>query len=223
MCEVGSVAEPSPLTKANLVILVWVKKALYKPKPSPKLVLAFAPVLLTVADLKDDEPSEPKPMKLLLAFGPAVLIIICHPGGHVAAVSVPRLHEDVPDTVYPLLHVGWHVDPLAIELVQSPKAPFVGAAYASQGFAEHVAAVSVPALHEDVPDTVYPALHVGWHDEPIPRELVQPPTPPFDGGAEASHGGGDGIRYHALGGPLVDEIPSKRAYDASHADAEANI
>ncbi len=120
MCEVGSVAEPSPLTKANLVISVWVKKALYKPKPSPKLVLAFAPVLLTVADLKDDEPSEPKPMKLLLAFGPAVLIIICHPGGHVAAVSGPRLHDDVPDTVYPLLHVGWHVDPLAIELVQSP-------------------------------------------------------------------------------------------------------
>ena len=25
---------------------------------------------------------------------------------HVAAVSVPRLHEDVPDTVYPELHVG---------------------------------------------------------------------------------------------------------------------
>ena len=80
MCEVGSVAEPSPLTKANLVILVWVKKALYKPKPSPKLVLAFAPVLLAVADLKDDDPREPKPMKLpSLDFGPAVLIIICHP------------------------------------------------------------------------------------------------------------------------------------------------
>jgi|TARA_B110000238_G_C15879923_1_gene333012 hypothetical protein len=28
-------------------------------------------------------------------------------------------------------------------------------------FAEHVAAVSVPALHDDVPDTVYPELHVG--------------------------------------------------------------
>ena len=107
---------------------------------------------------------------------------------HVAAVSVPRLHEDVPDTVYPLLHVGWHVDPLAIELVQSPAPPFVGAADASQGFAEHVAAVSVPALHEDVPDTVYPALQVGWHVDPLAIELVQSPKAPFVGAADASHG-----------------------------------
>jgi len=57
-------------------------------------------------------------------------------------------------------------------------------------FAEHVAAVSVPALHEDVPDTVYPALQVGWHVDPLPRELEQSPAPPFDGGAEASHGDG---------------------------------
>jgi hypothetical protein len=49
-----------------------------------------------------------------------------------AAVSVPRLHELVPDTVYPELHVGWHVDPLANELVQSPTPPFVGAVDASQ-------------------------------------------------------------------------------------------
>ena len=72
----------------------------------------------------------------------------------VAAVSVPALHELVTDTVYPALHVGWHVDPLARELVQSPTPPFVGAADASQAFAEHVAAVSVPALHELVPETV---------------------------------------------------------------------
>ena len=63
------------------------------------------------------------------------------PGEHVAAVSVPRLHEDVPDTVYPELHVGWHVEPLARELVQSPTPPFVGGADAEQGFAEQVAAV----------------------------------------------------------------------------------
>ena len=36
-------------------------------------------------------------------------------------------------------------------------------------------------------------------------------------------GGGDGIRYHALGGPSVDDEPSERAYDASHADATLNI
>jgi hypothetical protein len=60
--------------------------------------------------------------------------------------------------------------------------------FAAHEFAEHVAAVSVPALHEDVPDTVYPELHVGWHVDPLPREFVQSPAPPFVGGAEASHG-----------------------------------
>ena len=61
---------------------------------------------------------------------------------HVAAVSVSALHDDVPDTVYPVLHMGWHVDPLARELVQFPASPFVGGAEALQGFAEHVAAVN---------------------------------------------------------------------------------
>ena len=51
---------------------------------------------------------------------------------HVAAVNVPKEHELVPDTIYPELHVGWHVDPLASELVQSPTAPFMGAVDASQ-------------------------------------------------------------------------------------------
>ena len=51
---------------------------------------------------------------------------------HVAAVRVPRVHELVPETVYPESHVGWQVDPLASELVQSPTAPFVGAVDASQ-------------------------------------------------------------------------------------------
>ena len=107
---------------------------------------------------------------------------------HVAAVNVPKEHELVPDTVYPELHVGWHVDPLAIELVQSPTPPFVGAVDASHGFAEHVAAVNVPKEQELVPDTVYPELHVGWHVEPLARELVQSPGPPFVGAADASQG-----------------------------------
>ena len=51
---------------------------------------------------------------------------------HVAAVSVPAVHELVPDTVYPSSHVGWHVDPNASELVQSPTPPFKGAVDASQ-------------------------------------------------------------------------------------------
>ena len=86
---------------------------------------------------------------------------------HVAVVKVPRLQELRPDTMYPLSQVGWHVEPLARELVQSPAAPFVGAADASQGFAEHVAAVNVPKEQDDVPDTVYPELHVGWHVDPL--------------------------------------------------------
>ena len=58
---------------------------------------------------------------------------------------------------------------------------------AEHGFAAHVAAVSVPALQDDVPDTVYPELHVGWHVDPLANGLVQSPTPPFKGAVEALH------------------------------------
>jgi len=51
----------------------------------------------------------------------------------VAAVKVPSLHEDVPDIEYKVLHVGWHVEPLASVLAQSPTPPFVGAEEASHG------------------------------------------------------------------------------------------
>ena len=80
---------------------------------------------------------------------------------HVAAVKVPVLQELVPDTVYPELHVGWHVEPLASALVQSPAPPSVGAVDASHGFGEHVALVSTRFKHNDVPETVYPASHSG--------------------------------------------------------------
>ena len=84
----------------------------------------------------------------------------------VAAVKVPVVHELVPDTVYPESHDGWHVVPLARVLVQSPTPPFAGAVDSSHGFGEHVAAVKIPVVHELVPDTVYPELHVGWHVDP---------------------------------------------------------
>ena len=135
-------------------------------------------------------------------------------GPHVAAVSVPRLHELVPDTVYPESHVGWHVDPLARELVQSPTPPFVGAADASHGFAEHVAAVSVPALHELVPDTVYPESHVGWHVDPLARELVQSPTPPFVGAADASQAFAEHVA--AVSVPRLQEDVPDTVYPESH-------
>ena len=106
---------------------------------------------------------------------------------HVAAVKCPRTAGAVPIPCTPSCTS-------AGTSTRSPgswcsrHAPFVGAADASHGFAEHVAAVSVPALQDDVPDTVYPELHVGWHVDPLARELVQSPAPPFVGAADASHG-----------------------------------
>ena len=58
---------------------------------------------------------------------------------------------------------------------------------AVQEFAEHAAAVNVPKEHELVPETVYPESHAGWHVDPLARELVQVPKPPFVGAVEASH------------------------------------
>ena len=60
--------------------------------------------------------------------------------------------------------------------------------FTAHSVTSHVAAVSVPALHDDVPDTVYPELHVGWHVDPLGSELGQSPTPPFSGSAEVSQG-----------------------------------
>jgi len=46
-----------------------------------------------------------------------------------------------------------------------------------------------------------------------------------DGGAGLDGGGGGNgeTRYHTLGGPSKDDVPSSRAYDANHADAPRNI
>ena len=107
---------------------------------------------------------------------------------HVAAASVPVVQLDVPETVYPALHVGRHEAPDTRLDGQLPFAPFAGAALASHGFGRHVAAVSVPREHELVPETVYPALHVGRHEAPDASAAVQLPFAPFAGAALASHG-----------------------------------
>ena len=133
---------------------------------------------------------------------------------HVAAVKVPAVHELVPDTVYPLLHVGWHVDPDANELVHVPTPPLAGAVDASHAFAEHVAAVKVPALHELVPDTVYPLLHVGWHVDPDANELVHDPTPPLVGAVDASHGFAEHVT--AVKVPALHELGPDTVYPLSH-------
>eukprot|EP01047_Picozoa_sp_COSAG01_P086689 COSAG01_NODE_19609_length_1000_cov_1.744728_2_plen_112_part_01 len=57
----------------------------------------------------------------------------------------------------------------------------------AQGLALHVAAASVPVVQLDVPETVYPALHVGLQDAPDARLDGQLPLPPFAGAALASH------------------------------------
>ena len=57
--------------------------------------------------------------------------------------------------------MGVHDEPLAKEPVQLPTPPFVGVADASHGFGEQVALVSTRFKHDDVPETVYPASHVG--------------------------------------------------------------
>ncbi len=55
----------------------------------------------------------------------------------------------MPDTVYPLLHVGVHELPLARLAVHGVATPKVGAADASHALALHTAVlvVSVPAVH----------------------------------------------------------------------------
>ena len=55
----------------------------------------------------------------------------------------------VPDTVYPLLHVGVHELPLARLDVHGLASPFAGAVAALHGLALHTAVlvVSVPAVH----------------------------------------------------------------------------
>jgi hypothetical protein len=106
----------------------------------------------------------------------------------VAAVSMPAEHNDVPEMVYPEAHVGAQVLPDASALVQSPTVPLVGAPDASHGLAAQVAAVSVPAEHEDVPEMVYPAAHVGWQVDPDASVPSQSPTAPLVGAVDASHG-----------------------------------
>ena len=73
---------------------------------------------------------------------------------HCATLSTPKLQLVAPDTVYPALHVGWQVLPEGSSDVHVPTPPFVGGALASHGFGSHVAAVSTPNEHDEVPDTV---------------------------------------------------------------------
>ena len=107
-------------------------------------------------------------------------------------VRVPAAHDLVPERVYPVLHVGVHDAPCARVEVQSFRAPLATAPEASQELPLHAAVfVRVPALHDLVPERVYPLLQVGVHDDPCARVEVQPdPATPFDIAPDASHGSG---------------------------------
>ena len=73
-------------------------------------------------------------------------------------------------------------------LVQSPTSPLIGAALASQARGIHVAAVSVPVLHDVIPDLTYPVSQVGVHVLPDANVPVQSPAPPLLGATLALHG-----------------------------------
>jgi hypothetical protein len=122
---------------------------------------------------------------------------------------------DFPDNVYPILHVGSHFDPDASFAVQSPLSrPFVGMADASHDFGMHVAAVNSPAKQLDGPDTVYPALQVGWHVDPDTRLFVQLPLSPFVGAVDASHG--SGLHDAAVNVPAEQFDVPDTLYPTSH-------
>jgi hypothetical protein len=134
----------------------------------------------------------------------------------VAAVSVPIAHDDVPEAVYPALHVGLQVLPDASVLVQVPTAPLVGAVDASHVLGSQVAAISLPAaVHEDVPETVYPALHAGLQVLPDASVLVQVPAAPLAGAAAASHGLAAHVAAISLPAAVHEDVP-ETVYPESH-------
>jgi hypothetical protein len=77
--------------------------------------------------------------------------------------STPAVHGKFPETVYPVLQMGWQDCPDDSKPEQVPKPPFAGTTDESirHGFGMQRAAVSVPAKHKDSPDTVKPASQFG--------------------------------------------------------------
>jgi len=67
----------------------------------------------------------------------------------------------VPDALYPVLQVGVHVPPAAVVLQPAGIVAPAIAPLKSHVLALQVAAVSLPAVQVDFPETVKPVLHVG--------------------------------------------------------------
>ena len=70
-----------------------------------------------------------------------------------AAVSTLSVHDVAPDTVYPELHVGWHVEPLGRVSVQSPAAPLAGGTAASHALSLRTHAAGGPS--PEYPELAY--------------------------------------------------------------------
>ena len=79
------------------------------------------------------------------------------------------------------MQVGEQEDPPArVEVQPGPAAPLEMAPDASHELPLHTAvSVRVPALHDLVPERVYPVLHVGVHDDPLSRTSPQGDINPF--------------------------------------------
>jgi hypothetical protein len=80
----------------------------------------------------------------------------------------------------------------------------------------HVALVSTRSKHDDVPETVYPASHSGWHEDPLASVSVQVPTAPLTMRTLASHA--FSLRTQAVGGPSPAAV--ELAYDVNSLHAE---
>ena len=96
---------------------------------------------------------------------------------------------------------------------KTPSSPFLfglsGEAVQSLGL--HIAvSVRMPALHDLVPESVYPVLQTGVHEDPCARVEVQSFRAPLAMAAAASHG----LRLHtavSVSVPSVHDLVPDRA------------
>jgi hypothetical protein len=138
-------------------------------------------------------------------------------GAHtnVAGASVPDVHVSVPTaacTPYPAAHIGVHDAPDAMLLPSPHIAEFatVGSVHGS-GLHVNVAGVSTAATQDSpVPaEIVYPAAHIGAHDDP---DATLPPAPHIAefvtfGSAHASGEHDGGIPVHVPAASHVYPAP----------------
>jgi hypothetical protein len=75
--------------------------------------------------------------------------------------------------------------------------------------------MSVPVLQDLVPDRTWPESQLWVHDEPLAKEPVQLPTPPFVGVADASHGFGEQVALVVSTRFKHDDVP-ETVYPVSH-------